>query len=229
MRRRVRGLVPGPHSGTETATASPAAGDLPTDQPQLTLWQRNSPLKQPSSLRSRLEWMSSRRVRRRWSSCALRCLPLCSRRRWPLAPSNHGPGERWRWQHFSCFSSGRFRACAQGRLKILWSPLYVPAGFLFLLGMIQFAGHLTMDSMATREALVKLSTDLILFFLAGQIFSAPTSERERLKTSWHRFGSVRQRHRAPTFCPLPPSVGLSSCTRFSSPYSPSSSSFPARA
>src|ERR1017187_8026493 len=59
----------------------------------------------------------------------------------------------------------------QGRIKILWSPLYLPAGFIFLLGMIQFSGHLTIDSIATREALLKLSTDLILFFLAGQLFA----------------------------------------------------------
>jgi O-antigen ligase len=41
--------------------------------------------------------------------------------------------------------------------------------------MIQFAGRLPLDSIATREALRKLSTDLILFFLAGQPFIPPAS------------------------------------------------------
>jgi O-antigen ligase len=111
------------------------------------------------------------------------------------APLAFGAVQPWAWgalalAAFLLLLFWSISSAREGRIKILWSPLYVPAGFLFLLGMVQFAGHLTMDSMATREALVKLSTDIILFFLAGQIFSAPTSERERLKTSWHR---VRQR------------------------------------
>jgi O-antigen ligase len=37
--------------------------------------------------------------------------------------------------------------------------------------MMQLAGRLTMDPVATREALLKLATDLILFFLAVQLFA----------------------------------------------------------
>jgi O-antigen ligase len=63
----------------------------------------------------------------------------------------------------------------QGALRIFWSPLYVPAGFFFLLGIIQYAAHLTMDAMGTREALLKLATDLVFFFLALQFFAARQS------------------------------------------------------
>jgi O-antigen ligase len=58
----------------------------------------------------------------------------------------------------------------QRSVKITWSPLYLPAGCFFLIGTIQFAARLTMDPIGTREALLKLSTDLILFFLAVQLF-----------------------------------------------------------
>ena len=60
----------------------------------------------------------------------------------------------------------------QGTLRLLWSPLYLPAGFFFLLGIIQYAAHLTMDAMGTREALLKLATDLVFFFLALQLCAA---------------------------------------------------------
>jgi O-antigen ligase len=46
----------------------------------------------------------------------------------------------------------------------------VPAALLLLLGFIQIAGHATLDFIVTRESLVKLSTNLILFFLASQVF-----------------------------------------------------------
>ncbi|HEV2348440.1 MAG TPA: O-antigen ligase family protein [Terriglobia bacterium] len=69
-------------------------------------------------------------------------------------------------------------ACAQqGLVRIFWSPLYLPAGLFLLWAIIQFAGHFTMDYIGTREAVVKLATDGILFFLAGQ-FWAMSSEKK---------------------------------------------------
>jgi O-antigen ligase len=62
-------------------------------------------------------------------------------------------------------------ACVQqGSVKIYWSPLYLPAGLFLLWASIQLAGHFTMDYIGTREAVVKLATDGILFFLAGQFW-----------------------------------------------------------
>ena len=65
--------------------------------------------------------------------------------------------------------------CVQkGTARIVWSPLYLPAGLFLLLGVIQYFGHFTVDRVATREALLKLVTDLIFFFLAGQLWANST-------------------------------------------------------
>jgi O-antigen ligase len=60
----------------------------------------------------------------------------------------------------------------QGRIKIVWSPLYLPALLFLLLGTIQFFAHHTLDAIATRESLLKLLTDLILFFLATELLAS---------------------------------------------------------
>lgn len=96
------------------------------------------------------------------------------------APLAFGAVQPWAWgalavAAFFLLLAWAIACVRQGCLRIAGSPLFLPAGFIFLLGMIQFAGHLTMDSISTREALLKLSTDLILFFLAGQLFILPAS------------------------------------------------------
>ena len=96
------------------------------------------------------------------------------------APLAFGAVQPWAWgalavAAFFLLLAWAIACVRQGCLRIAGSPLFLPAGFIFLLGMIQFAGHLTMDSISTREALLKLSTDLILFFLAGQLFIPPAS------------------------------------------------------
>jgi O-antigen ligase len=60
----------------------------------------------------------------------------------------------------------------QGALKINWSPLYLPALLFLLLGALQFFAHRVPDPSATRESLLKLVTDLIFFFLAGQLLAS---------------------------------------------------------
>ncbi len=70
----------------------------------------------------------------------------------------------------------------QRMLRIFWSPLYVPAVLVLLLGLIQFLAHLTLDPIATREALFGLVTDVVFIFLAGQLF-APASYK-----AWCRLG-----------------------------------------
>jgi O-antigen ligase len=64
-------------------------------------------------------------------------------------------------------------------LKISWSPLYLPAVLFLLLGTIQFFAHLTLDPIATRDSLLKLLTDLIFFFLAGQLLAAGSERIQR--------------------------------------------------
>ncbi len=69
--------------------------------------------------------------------------------------------------------------CAhRGILKLSWSPLYVPFLGLVILAAVQFFGGLTVDHVATREAILKLVTNLLIFFLAGQLLS-PQPENGR--------------------------------------------------
>ncbi len=112
------------------------------------------------------------------------------------APLVFGAVQAWAWGGeavvaFLLLLLWSIAGARQGRVKILWSPLYLPAGLFFLFGVIQFAGRLTMDSIATREALLKLSTDLIFFFLAGQLFCPLASARGAFGKSAVRGGSLR--------------------------------------
>jgi polysaccharide export outer membrane protein len=92
------------------------------------------------------------------------------------APLAFGAVQEWAW---GAMAVGAFlmlllwsiAGARQGHLKILWSPLYVPTLLFLLLGTIQFSAHRTLDPIATRESLLKLSTALIFFFLAGQLLA----------------------------------------------------------
>jgi len=93
------------------------------------------------------------------------------------APLAFGAVQAWAWGALAvaAFLLLFFWAIAgarRGVLRVLWSPLYLPGAFFFLLGAVQFAARLTLDRVGTREALLKLSTGLILFFLAVQLFTA---------------------------------------------------------
>jgi len=63
----------------------------------------------------------------------------------------------------------------QGAVKMIWSPLYVPLGVFFLLGVAQYGTRLALDSSETRQALILLATDLVFFFLAVQLFGGAHS------------------------------------------------------
>ena len=70
----------------------------------------------------------------------------------------------------------------QGVLKLVWLPLYVPLGLFFLLAVVQYARRLTLDRSDTREALVLLAIDLVLFFVTVQLFSTASGD------TWRAFG-----------------------------------------
>jgi O-antigen ligase len=113
------------------------------------------------------------------------------------APLAFGAVQEWAWGGlavvaFLLLLFWSIAGARQGRLRIFWSPLLIPAGLFFLLGTIQFAGHLTMDPIATRESLLKLATDLILFFIAGQLFSAPALACSPLASGWTSGASPRR-------------------------------------
>jgi O-antigen ligase len=92
------------------------------------------------------------------------------------APLAFGAVQTWAWAAISISALLMLLLWAlgcvrQGVIRIVWSPLYVPAALFVLLGTAQLYGRLTLDAIATREALIKLVAYLIVFFLAGQLFA----------------------------------------------------------
>ena len=70
----------------------------------------------------------------------------------------------------------------EGRLRIGYSPLYVPIALFLALGLIQLSFHLTLTPIATKESLLKLATYFVLFFVVIQLFAASPVE------TWRRVG-----------------------------------------
>jgi len=68
----------------------------------------------------------------------------------------------------------------QGRLNLVWSPLYIPLATFLLLGLAQYWAQLPLDRFETRQALLLLGTDLTFFFLAAQLFASADSRTWRL-------------------------------------------------
>jgi O-antigen ligase len=93
------------------------------------------------------------------------------------APWAFGAVQPWAWATLTALAllllfAWGVGCVQQGVLRIAWSPLYWPALGFFFLGAMQFFAHLTLDRVSARESLLKLGTDLILFFLAGQLLAA---------------------------------------------------------
>jgi O-antigen ligase len=93
------------------------------------------------------------------------------------APLAFGAVQAWAWgtlaiMAFLLLLLWSVSTPQQGVLRIAWSPLYLPAAAFFLLVTVQYSGRRTFSPIATREALFKLATDLIFFFLAGQLASS---------------------------------------------------------
>ena len=63
----------------------------------------------------------------------------------------------------------------RGSIRLVWTPLYLPAAIFLLVAALQFAGRLTADPAATRESLVKLVADLLVFFLACQLWQTASA------------------------------------------------------
>ena len=70
----------------------------------------------------------------------------------------------------------------EGRLRIGFSPLYVPIALLLVLGLIQLAFHRTLTPIATKESLLELATYFVLFFVVIQLFA------DSPVVTWRRVG-----------------------------------------
>lgn len=93
------------------------------------------------------------------------------------APWAFGAVQPWAWRTLMVLSSMTLVlwavGCAQrGVLRVSWSPLYWPFLAFLLLAAVQFIAGFSLDHVATREALLKLVTNFIFFFLAGQLLNA---------------------------------------------------------
>jgi hypothetical protein len=97
------------------------------------------------------------------------------------APLPFGAVQEWAWGTlavivFLLLLVWSIDKVEKGVIRLEWTPLYLPAGLFFVLGMIQFFGHFTLDSITTRESLLKFATDLVIFFLALQFCGAPAEK-----------------------------------------------------
>jgi O-antigen ligase len=72
--------------------------------------------------------------------------------------------------------------CAyRGVLRMTWSPLYWPFLAFLVLAVVQYLAGLSADHVATREAVLKIVTNLIFFFLAGQLLNAQPENGKALE------------------------------------------------
>src|SRR5439155_15724172 len=100
------------------------------------------------------------------------------------APWAYGAMVPWAWVALGLIASLALFLWAVGtvqrrELTLVWSPLYVPIALFFLLGVVQYAARLTLDTSETRQALVLLAADLVFFFLAVQLFADAGRKADR--------------------------------------------------
>jgi len=105
------------------------------------------------------------------------------------APLALGSVEPWAWPWLALLALATLVAWGatclrQGKVQIYWSPLYWVGAMFLAFGFVQFFAGLTQDRFATRNALILLTTDFILLFLAGQLFAGEAS------ASYRSFGRV---------------------------------------
>jgi len=103
------------------------------------------------------------------------------------APLPYGAVDSWAWASLTILALlvlilWLVGGIQEGRLRIGYTPLYVPIVLMLVLGWIQLWFHLTLTPIATRESLLKLATDFALFFVVIQLFRAASS------ATWRRVG-----------------------------------------
>ncbi len=101
-----------------------------------------------------------------------------------LATLAFGAVQAWAWAGISVLVAAAlllwaWAAVKRAFVRVVWTPIYAPAAVFLLITYVQFAGRFTADLVATRESLVKLITDLLIFFLACQLWQAASSRELR--------------------------------------------------
>jgi O-antigen ligase len=118
-----------------------------------------------------------------WSISASRTILIATLALGTLA---FGAVEAWAWALMSILVAASlllwaWAAVERRAARLVWTPLYIPAAIFLLIGLLQFEAGLTGDAVATREALLKLSTDAVIFALACQLWQdASPREMRRL-------------------------------------------------
>lgn len=97
------------------------------------------------------------------------------------APLAFGAVVPWGWASITVVTFGITIwwsiGCVRSRtVSLILSPLLIPGVLLLLFAIIQFVLRTSLDSVATRESILKLTTDLLLFFMATQLFSDADEE-----------------------------------------------------
>ncbi len=105
------------------------------------------------------------------------------------APWAFGAVENWAWVALGLAAALVLLFWAIGSiqesvLKLARTPLFLPLGLFFAVGVVQYASHLAIDRWETQRALVLLATDLTFFFVTVQLFSTATG------AVWRNFGLV---------------------------------------
>ena len=98
------------------------------------------------------------------------------------APWAFGAVQSWAWGTLMVLSLLTLilwaGGCAhRGVLNMSWSPLYWPFLAFLALASVQLLAGFTADHWATREAVLKIVTNLVIFFLVGQLLTRPDNGR----------------------------------------------------
>src|ERR1035438_9798101 len=78
-----------------------------------------------------------------------------------------------------------------GRLRIGYTPQYIPVTLFVVLGVIQLCCHLTLTPAATTESVLKLVSCFVLFFVVIQLFvDSPADTWRRVGIAVLMFGFI---------------------------------------
>lgn len=69
-------------------------------------------------------------------------------------------------------------------LRLVWTPLYIPAGLFLAFTITQLLLHRTVEAIDTRNSLINFSADVLLFFLTVHLFAGVGTR------TWNRFASA---------------------------------------